>query len=98
VCLIFRLVRASTNKPLGDLNFREGEIFDFDDYYPYETIVAWMESLAASQDYINIVNIGNSYEGRQTKVLTITKAGPEAKNVWVESGKLGFLCFLSVIL
>jgi len=59
---------------------------DWDDYYPHAVINEFIEELAASNDWAEIVNIGQSYEGRDMKVLRTTKAGPGAPTVWFECG------------
>ncbi len=38
-------------------------------------------------DAASVVSIGKSVEGREMKVLSLTKAGPGAPNVWIEAGK-----------
>jgi len=84
----FRLVNGSTLRPLGE-NLKVGkqaEDFNFDDYQPFDTIVAWLNKLAEDNDGVEVVSIGRSYEGRDTPVLTITRAGQGAPNVWVEAG------------
>ena len=47
-----------------------------------------MDQLAATEEWINVVSIGKSYEGREMKVLQITKAGEGAPNIWIEAGNM----------
>merc|ERR1719225_2526527 len=60
---------------------------DWDDYYPHEDLVAFIQGLAdTNADWARIINIGQSYEGRDMNVLAVEKAGPGAPNVWLEAG------------
>jgi len=60
---------------------------DWDDYYPHEDLVAFIQGLAdTNADWARIINIGQTYEGRDMNVLAIEKAGPGAPNVWLEAG------------
>jgi len=60
---------------------------DWDDYYDHDTLNEFIDSLAsANADFAKIINIGQSYEGRDMNVLAIEKAGPGAPSVWLEAG------------
>merc|ERR1711923_667149 len=59
---------------------------DWEDYYPHEDLNAFIQGLADANDFAEIINIGQSYEGRDMNVLAITKAGPGKPNVWLEAG------------
>jgi len=59
---------------------------DWEDYYPHEDLNAFIQGLADANDFADIINIGQSYEGRDMNVLAITKAGPGKPNVWLEAG------------
>merc|ERR1712241_983809 len=60
---------------------------DWDDYYPHEDLVAFIQGLAdTNADWARIINVGQTYEGRDMNVLAIEKAGPGAPNVWLEAG------------
>ena len=50
-----------------------------------------MEEIAATYDYVNVVSIGNTYEGRDTKLLQIAKAGPGRPNIFIEGGNNKYL-------
>merc|ERR1719285_1550252 len=52
----------------------------------FDTINAFIEALAAEHEWANVISIGKSYEGRDMKVLAITKAGPGKPNMWLEAG------------
>jgi len=61
--------------------------FDWTDYYPHEDLNTLISGWAdANADFARIINIGQSYEGRDMNVLAIEKAGPGKPNVWLESG------------
>ena len=47
---------------------------------------AYIDDLASQNDFLNVVSIGKSLEGRDMRVLQITKAGPGKPNVWIEAG------------
>ena len=47
---------------------------------------AYIDGLAEQNDFVNTVSIGKSHEGRDMRVLQITKAGPGAPNVFIEAG------------
>merc|ERR1711962_926653 len=59
---------------------------DWEDYYEIDVLNQFLDALAEKNDFAEVLNIGKSYEGRDMKVLAITKAGPGAPNVWLESG------------
>jgi len=73
----------NTNQYNG--NKQQGD-FNFDDYQPLSVIYSWLTQLAIENDGVDVVNIGQSHEGRDTLALTITRAGADAPNVWIESG------------
>ena len=49
------------------------------------------DTAAANSEFIKVVSIGKSYEGREMKVIEIRKAGPDKPNVWIEAGKNSLL-------
>ena len=60
---------------------------DWDDYHPHDTLNEFIQSLAdTNADFASIINIGQSYEGRDMNVLAIEKAGPDAPKIWLEAG------------
>jgi carboxypeptidase A4 len=59
---------------------------DWDDYYDHDILNQFLDAQAAANDWAEVINIGQSYEGRDMNVLAITKAGPGAPNVWLEAG------------
>jgi len=63
----------------------QGKI-SFDTYYSHDELNAYIDDLAAQNDFLNTVSIGKSHEGRDMRVLQIAKAGAGAPNVWIEAG------------
>ena len=61
-------------------------MFDWSDYYPHEDLNTLIQGWADANDFASLINIGQSYEGRDMNVLAITKAGEGAPNVWLEAG------------
>merc|ERR1711923_191253 len=59
---------------------------DWEDYHDHTTLNEFIQGLADANDFAEIINIGQSYEGRDMNVLAITKAGPGKPNVWLEAG------------
>merc|ERR1711868_341995 len=72
-------------KPKNSSSRTTGKI-DWEDYYPHEDLNAFIQGLADANDFASIINIGQSYEGRDMNVLAITKAGPGKPNVFIEAG------------
>merc|ERR1719219_1310885 len=60
--------------------------FDWTDYYPYADLNTFIQGIADANDWASIIDIGQSYEGRDMKVLAMTKAGAGAPNVFIEAG------------
>ena len=60
--------------------------FDWSDYYPHADLNMFIQGLSDANDWASIIDIGKSYEGRDMKVLALTKAGPGKPNVWLEAG------------
>jgi len=63
-----------------------GSGMDWEDYHDLDTLNAFIQELADSNDWASIINIGKSYEGRDMHVLALTKAGAGAPNIWLEAG------------
>jgi len=59
---------------------------DWEDYHDHDTLNEFIAALADANDFARIINIGQSYEGREMNVLAIEKAGPGAPNIWLEAG------------
>jgi len=77
---------VEASRPAKKKQAKKDYDLDWDDYYDHDTLNQFLDALAASNDFANIINIGKSYEGRDMNVLAITKAGPGAPNVWLEAG------------
>jgi len=77
------LIHAETKKAYQKY---DGKI-NFDQYYSHDDLNAYIEDLAAQNaDFLSVTSIGKSVEGRDMKVLHITKAGPGKPNIWIEAG------------
>jgi len=59
---------------------------DWEDYHPHEVLNEFIEALAGMNNFSRIINIGQSHEGREMKVLALEKAGPGAPSIWLEAG------------
>jgi len=59
---------------------------EWTDYHNVDDLNEFITALADANDFARIINIGQSYEGREMKVLAIEKAGPGAPNIWLEAG------------
>merc|ERR1712002_142848 len=75
-------------KPSGKAVKSDGKRYamDWDDYHDHDVLNEFIAALSDANDFANIVNIGQSYEGRDMNVLAITKAGAGAPNIWLEAG------------
>ena len=62
--------------------------YDWEDYYGHDDINDFIDGLASgsNSDWVKTVSIGKSYEGRDMRVIEITKAGPGAPIAWIEAG------------
>ena len=70
---IFRLIQET--KPSGKAVKSDGKRYamDWDDYHDHDTLNEFIAALADANDFASIINIGQSYEGRDMNVLAITK-------------------------
>merc|ERR1712212_1263793 len=75
-------------KPSNVSTKSEGKRYamNWDDYQRHDVLNEFIESIADANDFATIIPIGQSYEGRDMKVLAIEKAGPGAPSVFLESG------------
>jgi len=73
---------ASRNKVRSNTSLA----MDWEDYQTLDVLNSFIQSLADTNEFARIINIGQSYEGRDMKVLAVEKAGPGAPNVWLEAG------------
>ena len=53
------------------------------------------ELAVANSDFITTLSIGKSYEGRDMRVIQITKAGVGKPNIWIEGGN-NFFCEMTL--
>ena len=56
------------------------------EYLSYDDILTWIKRVAEIHDGVDIISIGKSYDGRDMKIIAITRAGPSAPIVWVQAG------------
>lgn len=60
---------------------------DWTSYHPVEDMHDFMDYLAATYDYVSVSSIGESYEGRDMKVLSVCKGGCGNKPaMWIDGG------------
>ena len=62
--------------------------YDWDSYKSHAEMNAWIDSIAADNSWAEIVNIGQSEEGRDMNVLEIRKAGAGKPTIFIEAGEL----------
>merc|ERR1712168_890471 len=81
-----QLIQDTKPSPKSGKTAGKRYTMDWDDYHELDVLNEFIESLADTNDFASIIPIGKSYEGREMKVLAITKAGPGAPNIWLEAG------------
>ena len=65
-----------------------GKQMDWTSYHSHNDINAFLDKLASSNaEWVSTQSIGTSEEGRDMKIIKITKAGAGAPNIWIEAGK-----------
>ena len=80
-----RLIELSKGK--GGRSTPRDTITDWEDYHSYDQITGYIDEIAATYDFCTAEVIGQSVEGRDLKVLKMERAGPGAKNVFIEASK-----------
>jgi len=68
---------------------RQVASMNWDSYQRYDTIVSWMEQLAADNpEFITLTNMGTSHEGRKILMMKIGKSprGSDTRAVWIDGG------------
>lgn len=66
---------------------KSGSAFDWTSYHSHKDMNSFIDGLSsANSDFVSTVSIGQSYEGRDMRVIQITKAGANKPNVWIEAG------------
>jgi len=81
-----KLIQDTKPSPKSSKSEGKRYAMNWDDYQRHDVLNEFIESLADANDFASIIDIGKSYEGRDMKVLAITKAGAGAPNVFLESG------------
>ena len=79
------LIELSKGK--GGRSTPRDTISDWEDYHSYDQITGYIDEVAATYDFCTAEVIGQSVEGRDLKVLKMERAGPGAKNVFIEASK-----------
>ena len=67
------LVSESMERSNISTRSMSGYSMDWNDYHQIDVINEFIQSLADSNDFARIINIGQSYEGRDMNVLAIEK-------------------------
>jgi len=80
------LIQETRPSSERSLDVSEPYQMDWEDYHDHTTLNEFIAELAEANDWASVINIGQSYEGRDMNVLAVTKAGPGAPNVWLEAG------------
>jgi len=68
---------------------RQAEGMHWDNYQRYDTIIPWMEKLAADNpSFITLTNMGSSHEERKILMLKVGNSprGSETRAVWIDGG------------
>ena len=67
------LVDQSKVDMFASRNKVRSSAMDWEDYQPLDVLNSFIQSLADANEFARIINIGQSYEGRDMKVLAIEK-------------------------
>jgi len=68
---------------------RQTDSMNWDNYQRYETIIPWMEKLAADNpSFVSLTDMGRSHEDRKILMLKVGNSprGDETRAVWVDGG------------
>jgi len=82
-----RLIREGAEEHRR-LKRQAGEM-NWDNYLRYDTIIPWMEKLAADNpSFITLTNMGSSHEGNKILMLKVGNSprGSDTRAVWVDGG------------
>jgi len=60
--------------------------YDWDDYYGHDAINSFIDGLGSANSWVSTKSIGQTYEGRDMRVIEITKAGPGKPIAFIEAG------------
>jgi len=75
-------LHRSTERPMTR---RSG--YDWSNYYGHDDINDFIDGLgSANSDWVATKSIGKTFEGRDMRVIEITKAGPGKPIAWIEAG------------
>ena len=73
--ILSRLIQDTKPSPKSGKSAGKRYTMDWADYHDIDVLNEFIESLAETNDFASIIPIGKSYEGREMKVLAITKVG-----------------------
>merc|ERR1712142_1197141 len=68
-----KLIQDTKPSPKSSKSEGKRYAMNWDDYQRHDVLNEFIESLADANDFASIIDIGKSYEGRDMKVLAITK-------------------------
>lgn len=69
-----------------DTKIVKGTRYDFQSYLDVDEVYAWLDEQAALHpDIATVVSIGKSFEGRDLKVLKISKSGETKPAIWLDA-------------
>merc|ERR1712080_154420 len=60
--------------------------YDWHDYYGHDPINTFIDGLGSANSWVSTKSIGQTYEGRDMRVIEITKAGPGKPIAFIEAG------------
>jgi len=60
--------------------------YDWHDYYGHDAINSFIDGLGSANSWVSTKSIGQTYEGRDMRVIEITKAGPGKPIAFIEAG------------
>jgi len=79
------LIKSQEKNLIQDRNGTERSL-SFDSYYSHSELNNYIDTLASKFGYVNSVTVGQTYEGRDMKILQISRAGSGAPNIFIEAG------------
>ncbi len=87
------LLQAERGRALEDCTAEDSTYsgdFTFDAYHDTETMYDYFEYLDRTVSWVNLVSIGESYEGRDMRVLRVCKGGNgecgKRYGMWIDGG------------
>lgn len=65
---------------------KSGKNISLSEYNTYDEMTSYVADLPNKYPFVEVSSIGKSYEGRDTNIVHIKKAGPSKPTVWIEAG------------